>query len=325
MINGTHVVHGAVMEPRVARQGIATLRATVEPPRDGWLAYMGQHGKSFHFASQFMPAHTRERIAAIYAYCRFTDDLVDAPGAIPAIVEPRLDAWLTLTRLAYEGIETGIPLLTRAMHDARSHAVPLRHIEDLVEGVRMDLRRVRYADRVALRLYTHRVASTVGLWLTESFGIHDSWMLDRAATLGHAMQLTNILRDVGADLTQDRVYLPADRMAAHGVSIEQLDAALNRGAELPEGYSALLEELMQEAEDCYRHAWDAIAELPTGFRHATAVASRVYAAIHDEIRMAGYDNLHRRVWVSTGRKALLATRALYDLAGSPSWRSRIPA
>ena len=162
----------------------------------------------------------------------------------------------------------------------------------------------------ALEVYTYRVASTVGLWLSELFGVRDTWALHRAARLGHAMQLTNILRDVGEDLSQGRVYLPADLMHANGVTFEDLATTRLGGSRVSEGYRALLECLMARADAAYDDAEEALHMLPPGFRRATLVASRVYRGIHDEIRHAGYDTLRQRVWVSTPRKLSLAMTAL---------------
>jgi phytoene synthase len=154
----------------------------------------------------------------------------------------------------------------------------------------------------------------VGLWLTQLFGVRDPWALARAARLGHAMQLTNILRDVGEDLAHGRVYLPADLMRAHGVTRDEL-AAWQRGVERPhEGWRGLLEALMAEADAAYDDANEAMPTLPASFRRATAVAARVYRGIHDEIRRADYDTLRRRVWVRARRKLTLAAGALVELA-----------
>ncbi|AHG89377.1 Squalene/phytoene synthase [Gemmatirosa kalamazoonensis] len=293
---------------------VAELRALVDPPRDGWLAYMARHGRSFRFAARCLDAADRDRIAAVYAFCRFTDDLVDVGDADDARrTEARLDAWLSLLRLEHAGGVSGVPLLERVVGDLRRHDVPLRHAEELIEGVRMDLRRVRYPTLDALRVYTFRVASTVGLWLSELFGVRGAFALSRAARLGHAMQLTNILRDVGDDLWHGRVYLPADLMAVHGVSSFHLSAWGLGGVPHDDGWRALAESLMAEAEAAYDDAREALPVLPPGFRRATAVAARVYLGIHDEIRRADYDVFGRRAWVRPRRKLTLAARALLDL------------
>jgi phytoene synthase len=195
----------------------------------------------------------------------------------------------------------------------RRGSVPFFYAQELIEGVRMDLLPRRYETLKELRLYSFRVASVVGGWLTELFGVHDPEVLDRAFSLGHAMQLTNILRDVGEDLSRGRVYLPEDRMTRHGVDRELLEAMAIHAAPLFPGYHALLEELMREADAEYQRSFSAIPSLPPSFQRPVAIASRAYQAIHDEIRRNSYDNLTRRASTSLARKVSHAVGALTQL------------
>jgi len=279
-----------------------------------WLAYFARHGTSFRFASRLFPPEPRDVVSGVYAYCRFTDDLVDHREDLPpAEREMLLDAWLELSREAYDTGASGVALLDAVMGDAARAGVPFRYPSDLVEGVRMDLAPVSYVDMAHLRVYSHRVASVVGLWLTERFGVRDPWVLDRAAALGHAMQLTNILRDVGEDLRRGRLYLPLDRVAAHGLDRDILERAAREELPLPEGYAGLVEELLQHAEGDYREAFPAIAALPPFFQRPVAVASHVYRGIHLSIRRNGYNNLGRRAFTTLPRKGMLAAGALLAL------------
>jgi phytoene synthase len=180
----------------------------------------------------------------------------------------------------------------------------------------MDLQGERYDTLDELRTYCYRVASVVGMWLTELFGVHDSVTLDHAARLGHAMQLTNIVRDVGEDWAAGRLYLPRDLMRRQGLTTRTIERVRRSGERVPEEYRAVLEELMVVAEADYRAAWQGILALPEFLRPAVAVASRVYAAIHDAVRENGYDTLRRRAMTSPGRKLALARGALRDL-GAP--------
>lgn len=279
-----------------------------------WLAYFARHGTSFRFASRLFPPDARDVVSGVYAFCRFTDDLVDHREDLPPQArEALLDVWLELAREAYQTGRSGVVLLDRVMGDAAGAGVPFRYPAELVEGVRMDLSPVEYADSAALRVYSYRVASVVGLWLTERFGVHDGWVLERAAAMGHAMQLTNILRDVGEDLHRGRLYLPLDRMAAHGVDRGELEQAARTGAPLPGGYPGLVEELLQYAEHDYQEAFPAIAALPAFFQRPVAVASHVYRGIHTSVRKNAYDNLGRRAFTSLSRKGVLAGGALLAL------------
>ena len=283
-----------------------------------WVAYFGHHARSFRFASRFFPTPELLRVAGLYTYCRFTDDLVDeAEDADPAYLDARLDTWRELTREAYRGRQTGVPLLDSVLGEMADLDVPLHYAEELVEGVRMDLRPRTYESMEELRVYSYRVASVVGGWMTELFGVRDPRVLERAFALGHAMQLTNILRDVGEDLRRGRLYLPTELMTRHGVDRELLEAKMREGGAMFPGYRALMEELMARAAADYEEAFRAIVHLPPFARKPVAVAARVYQGIHDEIRSNGYDNLSRRARTSLLRKVTLGGRSLWALHRLP--------
>ncbi|HEU4457094.1 MAG TPA: squalene/phytoene synthase family protein [Longimicrobium sp.] len=292
------------------------IRARVPAPAE-WRDYLGRNSRSFAFASRFFPRAEGERVARVYAFCRVTDDLVDRPEGNDAVaLEAVLDEWVGLAGRAYGGGATGIDLLDRAMGEMAQADVPFAYAAELVEGMRMDLRRETYGSLAELRVYTYRVASVVGCWLTELFGVHDAPTLSRAAAMGHAMQLTNILRDVGEDLRNGRLYLPADAMRRHGVTEAGLRAAMEGTRPVDAGYRALVEELMGVAEADYRAAFAALPRLPGFFQRPAAVASHVYRGIHDALRRQGHDNLRRRAHTTPGEKAVLAARALWELRGA---------
>ncbi|HEX6036582.1 squalene/phytoene synthase family protein [Longimicrobium sp.] len=287
------------------------------PAAKDWERYFAVNSRSFRFAARFFPPGEWERVARVYAFCRVTDDLVDTGEAD---AEEMLDEWTHLSRRAYEGRETGIALLDRLMRETASAAVPFTYAAELAEGMRMDLRARRYANMAELRVYTYRVASVVGLWITELSGVHTPRVLEKAAEMGHAMQLTNILRDVGEDWRRGRLYLPADHLETHGISEDAIEGMCRGDAPGP-AYRRMTEELMRSAEASYAAAFPAIRELPAAFRRPVAVAAHVYRGIHAPLRRAGYDNLRRRAVTSGAAKAMLAARALWDL-----WRlERRPA
>ena len=278
------------------------------------LAYFGRHARTFRFAARLFPAEALENVAGVYSFCRFTDDLVDEAGGLaPEILEARLDAWLQLAGEAYRGEETGVALLDQVLGTARERGVPFHYVEDLVEGVRMDVHPRAYRSMDDLRGYSYRVASVVGGWLTQLFGVHDPSVLDRAYALGHAMQLTNILRDVGEDLENGRLYLPLDCLQRYGVDRDLLEGNAREGAPVFPGYRALLEDLMAKADADYERAFRAIPALPPFFQGPVAVAARTYQGIHAEIRKNRYDNLSLRARTSLIRKLALGAGALFDL------------
>lgn len=280
----------------------------------GWLDYFARHSRSFRFSARLFPAEEGRLVAGVYAFCRFTDDLVDdAPGLSQEELGVRLEAWRRLVRQAHASADSGVRLLDEILGETARRDVPSLYAEELIRGVAMDLDPGTYPDLTSLRRYSYRVASVVGLWLTELFGTTAPRVLRRAEAMGHAMQLTNILRDVGEDLRRGRLYLPLDHLERHGLSREELEAAAIHGGRPPSGYPGLMEELMGVAEADYAAAAEAVPALPGFFQRPVAVAGRVYQGIHEEIRKNGYDNLSLRAYTSFSRKVVLGGRGLWEL------------
>ena len=300
-----HVRDDHAAELRVLRE-VPALRELAEP-----YEYLGRHSRSFRFAAALLRGADRERVARVYAWCRFTDDLVDSPGVSAHDMSQRLDAWLACSRLAYEGRPCGVPLVDRVMGDMAERDIPFAYAEDLATGVRSDMAFTLFEDLAALQLYSHRVAGVVGCWLTELHGVHDTWMLERASALGAAMQVTNILRDVGEDWDRGRVYLPLTMMHRHGLVPHDIGAMRRGTRPVDDSYRRLMEDLMEIAEAGYDAGREAMPMLPAHFRHSVAVAAAVYEGIHDVIRRNGYDNVHRRAVTSAGNKVALAASALW--------------
>ena len=278
-------------------------------------AYLAHHSRSFRFAAALLPRIERERVARVYAWCRYTDNLVD-DDVSTAVAERRLARWLACSREAYEGRDSGITLVNRVMREMAEREIPFEYAHDLVRAMHSDLHHAPYADLAALRIYTYRAAGVVGRWLTELHGVREPWMLERATALGRAMQLTNIVRDVGEDLERGRVYLPVTELRRHGVSVEEIAAFSRDARSIDAGYRALIQDLMTIADEDYELAEQAIPMLPREFRRAAAVASRVYRGIHGAIRRNGYDNVRRRAFTTLPRKTVLAVGALMSLARS---------
>lgn len=294
----THPVHAAL--PALAE---------LADPR----AYLARHSRSFGFSSAPMPRESREAVARIYAWCRYTDNLVDGDVSVD-VAERRLETWLRCSWDAYEGRDCGVELVNRVMGEMADRAIPFVYAHDLVRAMQSDLRFAPFADLDALRVYTYRAAGVVGRWLTELHDVRDSWMLERATALGRAMQCTNILRDVGEDLERGRLYLPLADLHAHGLTTDDVYAMRNGTREIDGAYRALMEGLMAAADADYDFAGEAIPHLPRAFRSAAAVARGVYRGIHDVIRLNAYDNLRRRAYTTTARKVVLAGVALIGVS-----------
>lgn len=312
--------HGAVRAEEVAAGRPATelLAAELGELRTDadWLRAFTAHARSFRFAARFFPAAVRDRVAGVYAFCRFTDDLADRqPGLDAGTRGQLLDAWQALCSRAYYGEASGLPLVDRVMADAAAAGVPFHLVADLIEGMRMDLRPVRYRDMAELERYTYRVASVVGLWLTRLWGIDDAATLGRARALGHAMQLTNILRDVGEDWRAGRLYVPTELLDRHGVTEADLDDWVHGRRTAGRAWYAIVVELRREAEAAYAAGLQGVAALPAFARRAVTVAAFVYRGLHDEIAALGERHLRVRAVVPMHRKLRLALAALLALPG----------
>ncbi len=285
------------------------------------LDFFSHHSRSFSFAARSFGADEQRLIAGLYAFCRTTDDLVDRRVDEPGQASEednrslfmRLDVWRDLSRRAYDHGDTGIPWLDGIMMESAARHVPFTLACELIDGVEMDVQKVRIKTWDELDLYMYRVASVVGVWMCYLFGVTDAASHRRAAALGKAMQLTNILRDVGEDLADDRIYLPEDVLRRYDLddeSLRKIGASLRDGAEVPAAYRALMHELIGRADALYEVARPGFAALPPTFARATAIAAAVYREIHREIRFNAYDNFEKRAVTSTQRKIVLAGRAL---------------
>lgn len=280
---------------------------------DAVYQFFRAHSRSFSFAARWFPPEQRRQVACLYMLCRTVDDIVDrgAPRDT-AGVDHDLDLWFSRVRTAYLGGSSGLGWLDEIMHTSRGAGVPFNLVEDLFEGVRSDNGPVRIRTWEDLDRYTYCVASVVGIWMCYLFGVRDRESLRRAANLGRAMQMTNILRDVGEDLRQDRIYLPQDLMAVYGISTEDLHRFENT-RQVDDEYSELILAFMARTNQLYARAWPGIVPLPPSFGRATAVAAEVYRGIHGSIRRNRFNNLTRRASTTPAQKILFAIYAAVKL------------
>ena len=177
---------------------------------------------NFYYAFLALPKVRRDALYAVYAFCRTVDDVADLAGergADAAEQRQELARWRRDVALCFE--HEGVPMhpIARALRDAvRAFAIPRDALLAIIDGVEMDLDRVRYETAADLYPYCYRVASAVGLCCIEIFGYTDPRARDYAVKLGTALQITNIIRDVGADARAGRVYVPQDDMRRFGVT-----------------------------------------------------------------------------------------------------------
>lgn len=241
-------------------------------------------GSNFYYSFFFLPRERRDAMYTVYAFCREVDSAVDdpPPGSDP---HDAVRHWRAELAAAYHGQPTHPVTISLAEH-ARRLEIPQQYFDDLISGVEMDLTTTRYRTFDELYLYCYRVACVVGLICLHVFGTRNKEAEAYAIHLGLAFQLTNILRDVGGDAAQGRIYLPLEDLAR----FDYREDALLAGT-----YSPQFEQLMRfecaRARDYYAKAAGIIASLPPGDQAALLPAEimrGVYARILDRVEQSGY-------------------------------------
>jgi len=169
-----------------------------------------------------LPKAKRDGMSALYAFCREVDDVADNEATPVAQRREQLAAWRADVRRACEGQSPSFPVNRELQPIIRQFHLPFEHFDALIQGVEMDLDIKRYQDYNQLDLYSYRVASVVGLLSIEIFGYQNPACRDYAISLGKALQLTNILRDVRWDAERGRIYLPLSELARFNVPPEQI-------------------------------------------------------------------------------------------------------
>lgn len=270
--------------------------------------YTRQHSSTFHLGSRFFTVQKRKAVTAVYAACRSGDDAVDE-AADACDARRRLEAWWASIERAYGGeprdagdlahVELGLAWVLER------HDVPFEAFQALRLGFEDDLTPVRVTDVDQLLTYCYRVAGVVGLMIAPIAGYDGGdETLASAVALGEAMQLTNVLRDVGEDLRRGRCYLPSDLMAKHGIATHDLSSTT-----IHDGYVALFEELASLADARYRHGWRGIPKLHGVAATAVGVAALNYEAILRKVRQNGYDNITRRAHLRLHERLALIPKA----------------
>ena len=259
--------------------------------------------KSFYFATRFFPPHLAQAAYGVYWFCRSTDDIVDENPDMEA-ARRQLEAWREQLLAVMNGQTVDSPVLMLFEHTRRQTGFPELYPLELIEGMRMDLERARYANFTELRLFCYRVASVVGLMMSHVIGFRGD-ALTYAEELGIAMQLTNILRDLGEDADRGRIYLPADELARFGYSEADL-LARRRGP----AFDALMRFQIDRARGYYERSFPGIPLLKPEGRFAVEIAAKVYRDILGRIETMDYNVYARRAVVPTWKKYAITAGAL---------------
>jgi phytoene synthase len=268
------------------------------------------HARTFWLASHWLEQDKRRATFALYAFCRLADDLVDrGPADAPDVRARELDAYRRKLDAALAGRAAG-PVFRELALAVHRYAVPAQVLHELLDGVAGDCAPVRYARWSDLHRYCEGVASTVGEMCTYVFGVQGgadvrARALLHARVLGVAMQLTNILRDVGEDARRGRCYLPDDDLARFGLL--RSDVLAGR-ARRDERWSALMAFEVSRARSLYECALPGIALLAPDTQRCASACALGYAGILDAIEAIGYDTVTRRAHAGATARAALAWR-----------------
>jgi phytoene synthase len=266
-----------------------------------------REARNFYCAFLLLPAEERRSMCALYAFLRHTDDLADEP-ARPVDKARALDAWRRELDLALAGLGTawsGFPALSDTV--AR-HKIPADLLLKAIDGVSMDIEPRRFATFDDLTDYCYHVASVVGLSCLHIWGYRsEGGRAERLAeSCGIALQLTNIIRDVGEDARNGRVYLPEEDLERFGVREEQLAVRERSSPKIRE----LLAFEGQRAYDHYQHAKRLVPLVDPVGRPVLKTIVGIYWALLDQIARREYDVLGRRIAVPAWRKFAIALLAM---------------
>jgi 15-cis-phytoene synthase len=258
-------------------------------------------GSSFYYSFLFLPPDRRRAITALYAYCREVDDVVDECTDV-GVARTKLGWWRGQVSDIYHG--TPQHPVARALREVvHTYDLGEAQLQEIIDGMEMDLEYNAYPDFDALKVYCHRVAGVVGMLSAKIFGYQDARTLDYAQDLGLAFQLTNIIRDVGEDARRNRIYLPLHEMAEYGVTVDDVLKACET-----EGFRKLMAFQIQRA---HRYYDAALAQLPSVDRKAQRpglIMAAIYRALLKEIEADDCQVLNRRIALTPLRKLWIAWR-----------------
>lgn len=256
-------------------------------------------GSSFYYAFLFLPKPRRAAITAFYAFCREVDDVVD-DMVDPGVAATKLAWWASEVGKSFAGQPTH-PVMQALMPLSAEYGIEQRHLQAVIEGCQMDLSQTRYLDYPGLQRYCHLVAGEVGEVAANIFGQTQPQTIAYAHKLGQALQLTNIIRDVGEDALRGRIYLPVNELQQFDVKAHEI---LKRT--YSDRFTALMKFQAQRAQGLYD---EALALLPAADRRAQKpglMMASIYRALLTEIERDNFQVLHQRVSLTPMRKLWLA-------------------
>ena len=258
-------------------------------------------GSSFYYAFLFLPAPRRAAITAFYAFCREVDDVVDEAVDM-GVAATKLAWWSQEVSRAFLG-NPSHPAMQALLPHAANYGIEERHLQDVIAGCRMDLEQTRYLDYPNLERYCHLVAGVVGEVAARIFGQEAAQTTQYAHTLGQALQLTNIVRDVGEDALRGRIYLPVSELQQFDVKAHEV---LKR--QYSDRFTALMQFQSVRAHALYDQALQLLPDQDRRSQKPGLMMASIYRTLLREIEAANFQVLHQRVRLTPLRKLWLAWR-----------------
>ena len=262
-------------------------------------------GSSFYYAFLFLPPKKRAAITAFYAFCREVDDVVDDAIDL-SVAGAKLAWWQKEVTAAFDGSPSH-PVTQALIPLAQDFDIDRRHLDAVIQGCRIDLEQNRFLDFSALENYCHLVAGVVGEVACNIFGHETTDTIQYAHRLGLAMQLTNIIRDVGDDARRGRIYLPISELQQFEVKAHEL---LLRQS--PWGYSdrfmALMRFQAHRAHQLFDEAFALLPQVDRARQRPGLMMANIYRSLLREIEAGGFQVLHQRTSLTPLRKLWIAAR-----------------
>jgi len=256
-------------------------------------------GSSFYYAFLFLPAPRRSAITAFYAFCREIDDVVD-DTADAGVAGSKLAWWQTEVVRAFAG-RPSHPVLQALMPLAANFQIEQHHLLSVIEGCQMDLNQTRYLDYPGLQRYCHLVAGVVGEVAANIFGRTQEQTTHYAHKLGLALQLTNIIRDVGEDALRGRIYLPMNELQQFDVKAHEI---LKRSES--DRFIELMKFQTRRAHDLYDEALQLLPQADRRAQKPGLMMASIYRSLLREIEHDQFRVLRQRTSLTPLRKMWLA-------------------
>jgi phytoene synthase len=253
-----------------------------------------------------MKQEFRDSFYAVYAFCRHTDNLIDDNDGNRKLQRALIKEWKRKFLTAHKQEYSSDPIIGPFVYTMKKYGIPLRYPLELIRGVSMDIRKRRYGTFAELRRYCYRVASVVGVMLTYVMGVSDLRQAKKHATkLGIAMQLTNILRDVGEDARMGRVYFPMDELDRFGLAIKDI-LSLKKTS----NFIDFIKFQIARARRYYEEAMKGLSMIHKEVRLVISLAFTLYREILKVIEENGYEVYQKRAYVTLLRKLFLYLRIM---------------